>query len=687
MKTTRSAFSGFPRDRVHDAARDRRPAHGHASSPRSGATARPASTSTRRTTRSGRRCSRSSPTTTARRVQTSIWIMAQGDARAARRGRRGADGAAEPPPLAGRHRRRSASTTTGGIYVATTEPHGLIEATVRRGDADDRPAASRCADRPSRAHDRILTDEALAFVADLQRRFGPVRLDLLRRREERQAEIDAGVLPDFLAATARGPRVRLDRRAGAGRPRRPAGRDHRPGRAEDDDQRPQLRARRCSWPTSRTRSRRPGPTWSAARPRSPTRPAGTLTFDSPEGKAYRLAPAASGRRSSSGRAAGTSSSRTCWSTARRSRPRCSTSGCTCSTRARRRSRPGAARTSTSPSSSRTTRRASGTTSSSTPRRRSGSRAGRIRATVLIETILAAFEMDEILYELREHAAGSTPVAGTTCSAPSRSSGPTRASRSPDRAQLTMTVPFMRAYTELLVQTCHRRGAHAIGGMAAFIPNRRDPEVTERALARVRDDKVRESGDGFDGTWVAHPDLVPVAMEVFDGVLGDRPEPEGPDPRRGGGRRRRSCWTSASPAARSPRPASGRTSGWRSRTSTRGCAASGAAAIDNLMEDAATAEISRSQLWLWITQAVVLDDGDGRSRPSATRRSATRSWHGSAGRGRAASPRPPTCSIASSSTTTSPSSSPSGRTPSSNDRDRLTRSADGRIYRLSIYRPS
>jgi malate synthase len=135
--------------------------------------------------------------------------------------------------------------------------------------------------------------------------------------------------------------------------------------------------------------------------------------------------------------------------------------------------------------------------------------GSIRATVLIETILAAFEMDEILYELREHAAGSTPAAGTTCSAGSRSCARGRA-RGTDRAQLTMTVPFMRAYTELLVRTCHRRGAHAIGGMAAFIPNRRDSAVTETALARVRDDKERESRDGFDGTWVAHPDLVPIA---------------------------------------------------------------------------------------------------------------------------------------------------------------------------------
>ncbi len=128
-------------------------------------------------------------------------------------------------------------------------------------------------------------------------------------------------------------------------------------------------------------------------------------------------------------------------------------------------------------------------------------------------------------------------------------------------------------------------------MAAFIPNRRDPAVTETALAKVRDDKERESGDGFDGTWVAHPDLVPVALEVFDGVLGDRPNQKERLREEVVGRRPRSCSTSRCPAAPSPRPASGPTCGSPWPTSTRGCAAIGAAAIDNLMEDAATAEIS------------------------------------------------------------------------------------------------
>ncbi len=146
-------------------------------------------------------------------------------------------------------------------------------------------------------------------------------------------------------------------------------------------------------------------------------------------------------------------------------------------------------------------------------------AGTIKATVLIETILAAFEMDEILYELRDHSGGLNAGRWDYIFSVIKKFRDREDYVLPDRAQVTMAVPFMRAYTELLVQTCHKRGAHAIGGMAAFIPSRRDAEVNERALSRVRDDKLRESGDGFDGTWVAHPDLVPVASEVFDAAFG------------------------------------------------------------------------------------------------------------------------------------------------------------------------
>src|SRR5690349_16594762 len=143
--------------------------------------------------------------------------------------------------------------------------------------------------------------------------------------------------------------------------------------------------------------------------------------------------------------------------------------------------------------------------------------GSIKCTVLVETIPAAFEMDAILYELRFYGCALNAGRWDYIFSTIKKLG----ALLPDRAQVTMTVPFMRAYTEVLVRSCHRHGAHAIGGMAAFIPSRRDPEVNEAALTRVRDDKERESGDGFDGTWVAHPDLVPVATEVFERVLGDR----------------------------------------------------------------------------------------------------------------------------------------------------------------------
>src|SRR4249920_329518 len=148
--------------------------------------------------------------------------------------------------------------------------------------------------------------------------------------------------------------------------------------------------------------------------------------------------------------------------------------------------------------------------------------GSIRATVLIETILAAFEMDEILWELREHAAGLNAGRWDYMFSIIKKFRERPEFVLPDRNSVTMTAPFMCAYTELLVRTCHRRGAHAIGGMAAFIPSRRDAAVNETALAKVRDDKTREAGDGFDGSWVAHPDLVPVCREVFDGVLGTNP---------------------------------------------------------------------------------------------------------------------------------------------------------------------
>jgi len=223
--------------------------------------------------------------------------------------------------------------------------------------------------------------------------------------------------------------------------------------------------------------------------------------------------------------------------------------------------------------------------------------GTIKATVLIETILAAFEMDEIVYELREHSAGLNAGRWDYIFSIIKKFRDRPEFVLPDRAQVTMTVPFMRAYTQLLAKTCHRRSAHAMGGMAAFVPSRRDPEVNEKALAGVREDKVREAGDGFDGTWVAHPDLVPVATEVFDGVLGGRPNQVD--------RQRDDVQVEARELLDVSVPGGEVTEeGVRSNVSVglryleswlRGV---GAVAIYNLMEDAATAEISRSQIWQW-----------------------------------------------------------------------------------------
>ncbi|HVX38504.1 MAG TPA: malate synthase A [Gemmatimonadaceae bacterium] len=234
--------------------------------------------------------------------------------------------------------------------------------------------------------------------------------------------------------------------------------------------------------------------------------------------------------------------------------------------------------------------------------------GTIRATVLIETILAAFEMDEILFELREHASGLNAGRWDYLFSVIKVFRDRPDSVLPDRAQLTMTVPFMRAYTQLLVRTCHRRQAHAIGGMAAFIPSRRDPEVNARALAKVREDKERESGDGFDGTWVAHPDLVPVARDVFDRVLADKPNQKD--------RLRDDVHVDAAQLTDLTVPDGAVTlAGIETNVDValqyieawlRG---QGAVAIHNLMEDAATAEISRSQLWQWVRhEAAVADDG-------------------------------------------------------------------------------
>ncbi|MGY1741512.1 MULTISPECIES: malate synthase A [unclassified Blastococcus] len=235
-------------------------------------------------------------------------------------------------------------------------------------------------------------------------------------------------------------------------------------------------------------------------------------------------------------------------------------------------------------------------------------AGSIRATMLIETIPAAFEMEEMLHALGSHATGLN--AGRwdylfSVIKTFRDAG--GAFVLPDRGAVTMTAPMMRAYTDQLVAVCHRRGAMAIGGMAAAIPSRRDPEANERALAKVREDKTREAGDGFDGSWVAHPDLVPVCREAFDAVLGDRPNQLDRQ-------RPEVAVTPAQLLDVRGVPGERTMAGLRSNVEVaiRYLAAwlggNGAVAIHGLMEDAATAEISRSQVWQWVHNGVELSDG-------------------------------------------------------------------------------
>ena len=235
--------------------------------------------------------------------------------------------------------------------------------------------------------------------------------------------------------------------------------------------------------------------------------------------------------------------------------------------------------------------------------------GTIRATVLVETFPAAFEMDEILFELRDHCAGLN--AGRwdyIFSIIKNYRGRGEWFVLPDRGQITMTVPFMRAYTELLVATAHRRGAHAIGGMSAFIPNRRDPEVTRRALEKVAADKKREAGDGFDGTWVAHPDLIETARAEFDAVLDGHPNQID---------RLRDDVNVSAGQLLDIRSTGGRVTDAGVRDNVRVTCryleswlrGIGAVALDNLMEDAATAEISRSQIWQWIHQDTITAEGN------------------------------------------------------------------------------
>jgi malate synthase len=458
--------------------------------------------------------------------------------------------------------------------------------------------------KPVAGSERVLTGPALVFVADLQRRFGPLRLELLRQREERQAELDAGVRPTFLRAT---------------REVRDADWTVAPAPADLDDRRVEITG--PAEPKMMINALNSGarvfmadfedalsPTWAnviggqAALIDAVRR---ELTFESPEGKAYRLddriatllvRPRGWHLVESGVLVDGVPVSASLFDF-----------GLYVFHNAAEALSRGSGPYLYLPKLENHREGRLWNDVFVHAQAALGIPRGSIRATVLIETILAAFEMDEILYELREHAAGLNAGRWDYLFSGIKKLRTWPELAVPDRAQLTMTVPFMRAYTELLVQTCHRRGAHAIGGMAAFIPNRRDAAVTEVALTRVREDKERESGDGFDGTWVAHPDLVPIATEVFDAVLGDRPHQK---------ERLREDVAVTAAQLLDLRVPGGAVTEAGVRANVRVALAyldnwlrgNGAAAIDNLMEDAATAEIARSQLWHWRTRAVRLADG-------------------------------------------------------------------------------
>ncbi len=244
--------------------------------------------------------------------------------------------------------------------------------------------------------------------------------------------------------------------------------------------------------------------------------------------------------------------------------------------------------------------------------------GTVKTTVLIETLPAAFEMEEILYELRAHSCSLNAGRWDYIFSTIKTFRDRPEFVLPDRNDVKMTVPFMKAYSELLVKTCHRRGAHAMGGMAALIPSRKDPEANARAIEAVAADKKREAGSGFDGTWVAHPDVVETAMAEFDKVLGDRPNQVD--------RQRDDVDVGAAELLDiASTPGAITEAGLRNNVNVgiqyisswlRG---NGAAGIYGLMEDAATAEISRSQVWQWIRHGRTLEDDGTPITPELVRR--------------------------------------------------------------------
>jgi len=452
--------------------------------------------------------------------------------------------------------------------------------------------------------DEILTPDALAFVADLETLFGPRREALLQVRRDRQAEIDGGKDLDFDPATAE---IREGEWTVAAAP------------ADLDDRRAEITG--PAEPKMMINALNSGarvfmadledslsPTWAnvvggQAALRSAVRH--ELAFDSPEGKAYRL----------NERVATLVVRPRGWHLDERhvlldGRPVSASlfdAGLYLFHNAAERERRGTATYFYLPKLQSAAEASLWAAVFAWSEERLRVTPGSIRATVLIETIHATFQMDEILHALGPYAAGLNAGRWDYLFSSIKTFRDRPDRVLPQRSQLTMTTPFMRAYTELLVRTCHRRGAHAIGGMAAFIPSRRDPEVNATAMAKVRDDKERESGDGFDGTWVAHPDLVPLATEIFDAVLGDRPNQK---------ERLRPEVRVTADDLLDFRVAGGQVTEAGVRLNIDVALqyldawlnGNGAAAIHNLMEDAATAEISRSQLWQWRTLGTRLDDG-------------------------------------------------------------------------------
>jgi malate synthase len=453
--------------------------------------------------------------------------------------------------------------------------------------------------------DEILSDEALAFVAALQREFGGRRDELLEARAERQVRLDEGERPDFLQTT-RSVREAEWRVA----PAPPDLRDRRVEITGPTDRKMVINAlnsgARCFMADFEDAN---APTWSnmvAGQINVADAIRGTIEMTGPDGREYRLADETA---TLLVRPRG-------WHLPERhvlvdGRPMSASLfdyGLAFFHNARQQLERGTGPYVYLPKLESHLEARLWNDVFVWSQERLGIHRGTIRATVLIETILAAFEMDEILFELRDHASGLNAGRWDYIFSVIKKFRRHSEMILPDRAQITMTVPFMLAYTDLLVRTCHRRGAHAMGGMAAFIPSRRDPEANELALAKVSQDKVREANAGFDGTWVAHPDLVGIAMSEFDRVMGDRPNQVD--------RKREDVVVSAEqlldvrvPNGEITEEGLGTNVNVGVRYLASWLSGVGAAAIDNLMEDAATAEISRSQIWQWVANGVTLPTGE------------------------------------------------------------------------------